>query len=280
VCLVARDVAERVADRAGVRQRGALRQVQRTRTGDRNAPGVDRLQPGEDPQRRRLAGAGRPAQRHQLAAAHRQPGQDQRVATGLRMPHPHSGGVDARNAAGRARRRVRRTGQGLVHVGDHRARVRPRVVARGHLAQRPVHLRRQQDHQQRRGEAEVAGGHPQSHLDRDQADRQRADQVQRGRGQERDAQHPQGGGAVPVGHIGHHGGLAFGPPVHAEGGEAAHHVEEVARQARVGGPAFAGPRLGGPADQRAQQRDQRQAEQRDQCRRRVDDGHRDQHERW
>jgi len=110
------------------------------------------------------------------------------------------------------------------------------VVAGGHLAQRPVDLGRQQDDQEGRAQGEMAGGHPEAGLDGDQADRQGADQVEGGRGEEGHPEHPQGGPPVPVRHLGHHRHLPVRAAVHPQRRQPAYDVEEVPGQPGVGRP--------------------------------------------
>ncbi|GAB3848154.1 hypothetical protein GCM10027610_069310 [Dactylosporangium cerinum] len=149
------------------------------------------------------------------------------------------------------------------------------MEAGGDLAQRPVRLRREQDDQQRGAQVEPAGGDPEPGLDRDQPDRQRPDQVQGGRGEERDPQHPHGRGAVPVGHPPDLRDLAAGPAEQAQRRDAAHGVKEVPGEAGAGLPAVLGAALGGPADERAEQRHERQGDQDDPGRGGVGEQHRD-----
>jgi hypothetical protein len=68
-----------------------------------------------------------------------------------------------------------------------------------------------------------------------------------------------------------------GPPEHRERRQALHGVEELPAQALQQGPLLLGAGLGVPADQRHEQRDQRQRQPHDQRRQPVGQGDRDEH---
>ena len=111
-------------------------------------------------------------------------------------------------------------------------------------AQRPVGLRREQQHGQRRLQAEVTAGQPESGDHGDQGDREGGDQLERGRGGEREPEHVAVGPAVAVGDLPDPRRLGGGAPVGDQRRQPAHDVDEVAGRAGPGA-ATAGPRAPG-----------------------------------
>jgi len=256
-------VGEEIGDRPGMRQGRPLRHVERGAVGGDRAR-VQGLEPGQSTQRRGLARPGRAGQGDDLARADDQLGQAQGVAGGAGVAYAQARRRKAGPVArGKGRRHI---GEHFVHVGDHGGGGGRGVIAGGHLAQGPVDLGRQQDDQQGRRERHMSGGHPQAGRDGEQAHRQGADQVERGRGEEGHPQDAEGGGPVAVGQLLDHGDLPGGSAEGAERGEAAYGVQKMARQAGIGRPALVSSSLRGPTDQGAQQRDQREGGQRDERR--------------
>ena len=128
----------------------------------------------------------------------------------------------------------------------------------------------------------LAAGEPDAHRDRDQRDRQGRHQLEDGRAGEGDPQGVQAGLAVALGDLADPRGLGLGAAEGHERRQAAHHVEEVARQRRHRPPLAFGPVAGREPDQGAEDGDQRQRRQHDHGARDVlggdhDDGEQRQH---
>ena len=128
---------------------------------------------------------------------------------------------------------------------------------------------RQHQDEQGRVEIEVPRNDPQADAHRDDGDADRCQQLQHERGDERD---PERGdrllavcGLAPAKPL----RLGAGASEHLKGGQADDQVGEVPRQPGLQPPAFAGPRLGGPAHEHHEHRDQRQRQHHDQRRRPV-----------
>ena len=100
---------------------------------------------------------------------------------------PSSGGPPPAGPAA-VRRRVRGAAARSLGRLERRDALGGGVELRADPAQRPVGLRRQQQHHQRGAQVEVAGGEPDADGDRHQRDRQRGDQLQHRRGGEGDPQ--------------------------------------------------------------------------------------------
>ncbi len=132
-------------------------------------------------------------------------------------------------------------------------------------ADRPVGLGRHQDGEQAGLQGHRPVGEPHADGDRDDRDRDRGEQLERGRRHEGDPQGAHGGGAVALAHLTDHLHLALGAAVADEGGQAAHDVEEVARQRRERGPLLLGLGLGGAPDQGGEERQEGEGEQHDQA---------------
>ena len=137
------------------------------------------------------------------------------------------------------------------------------VEAGSDPAQWQVALGRQEQHDERRIELEIAAGEPQADLHRDQCDRQRGDQFQRQRRQERDPQRTHRGGPVLLGDLVHRVALRLGPSEQSQCRQPLDDVEEVPAEALEHGPLAGRAALGHPADQHHEHRDQRHG-QRDQ----------------
>ena len=187
---------------------------------------------------------------------------DRRAARARRMPGP-----------GRDRRRL--LDQAEQPLGDGEP-VGARVVPGGEIPQRQVELRREHEHRQRGLEPDVAVDEAHAHRDRDERDAERRGELEHRPGEERDPERPHRGPPVVVAHLLDPLGLRLASVEGAQRRQAAHDVEEVRREQRQRLPAL--PRVPGrgAADQPHEDRDERQREQHDPGRERVDRG--DEHE--
>ncbi len=111
-------------------------------------------------------------------------------------------------------------------------------------AQRPVGLRREQQHGERDPEVDRPGRQPQPDGHRHQRDRQRGHQLEDRRRGEGDLERVDGRAAVAVGDRPDGADLRLGAPVRDQRRQAPHHVEEVARQRLQRAPLASGPGRG------------------------------------
>ena len=144
--------------------------------------------------------------------------------------------------------------------------VRTGVVVGAEGAEREVGLGREDEHEERVLEAHVPPEEAQAHGHGDKCDRHGGQQLQYQGGEEGQPQRRHGGRAVAVRHRRDRSGLRLRPSEDLEGGEPGHDVEEVAGQLLQRSHAGGGAVLGGGADERHEERDQREAD-RDQGRR-------------
>ena len=173
----------------------------------------------------------------------------------------------------------------LLGVGDARQRLgvelgedavdRLGAVGRGvelgtDPADRPVGLRGQQDGEQAGLQRHRGVGEPQADGDGDDGDRDRGEQLQGRRRHEGQLQRAHRRDPVPLAHLADDLDLALGAAVADEGGQAAHHVEEVAGQRGQRRPALLGLGLGGAPDQRGEEGQQGEGEQHDEAAEPVD----------
>ena len=224
----------------------------------------------------RLAAAGRPRDRHQPAL-----GQVEVEGCGEGRVVTDDEAVQAERGACRALRSQRlrgRAGQQRVGIGQGRGALGGCVELRSDAAQRPVGLRRQEQHGERDPEVDRPGGQPQSDGDRHQRDRQRGDELEHGGGGEGDLEGVDGRPAVAVGDRADGRHLGLGPPVRDQRRQAPHHVEEVARQRLHRAPLGPGPVAGGEADEDCEDRHERQGQRHDEPRQGVEPGDRDEGE--
>ena len=112
--------------------------------------------------------------------------------------------------------------------------VQPVLVGGGEPAQRGEELRDQQQHEQRRAGVQAAGPQFASAAQGQHHEGERRRQVERGGGQERDAQHPHGAPPQFVGSGGERHRLGLGLAVQHDGGDAADAIEEPRLQPRQG----------------------------------------------
>lgn len=134
------------------------------------------------------------------------------------------------------------------------------VVLRTDLPQRQIRLGCQHQHHQAGVEVEFTVHQPHSDTDRDQGDGDGGEEFEHEGGEKGDPQGAQRRPAVLPGDGPDRGGLGLGPAEDLQGGQALDDIEEVARQPGEQPPLAVHPRLGGPADQDHEQRDQRKGE--------------------
>ena len=176
-------------------------------------------------------------------------------------------GEDELGRAADIRHRLR-----LVGVDQPERRFRRRnavggvVVVDADLTDGQVRLRRQDQHEQRRGQVEITEDDAETDGDRDHGDAQAGEQLQHHRRQERDPQRRHGLADVRLFGALQSAGLCLGAPEDLQGGEAGDQIGEVIGQPRLDRPALLGAGFGRPADQGHEHRDQRH-------------GHRDDHRR-
>ena len=148
--------------------------------------------------------------------------------------------------------------QDLQHPPGRRRALHARVELGGDRAQRQERLGCQQQHQQRGLVPHVPVEQPQPDLDRDQGRGDGGGELEHQRGQERDPQRGHGRRPVGAGGLADHLLLRLGPAEQLERGQALDHVEEVPGERGEQPPLPPRLRLGVPADQHREQRDQRQ----------------------
>ena len=151
------------------------------------------------------------------------------------------------------------------------------VKLRGEVAEREVELGREQEHRQRSLQPDAAVDEPHADGDRDQSDPERRGQLQDGSGEERRAQRGHGRAPVLVADRRDPLGLLCAPVERAERGEPADHVEKMAREHRQRPPAGAHAPLRVAADEPHEQRHERQRQQHQPGRERVDPGDEGEH---
>ena len=127
------------------------------------------------------------------------------------------------------------------------------------LTQWEVRLRRKDQHHQRRLQPELAVDHSEADTDRHQRHRDAGQQLQRQRRQERQPQTPHRRDPVLVGHPSYGGLLRLGATEQLQCGQSTDHVGEVMRQYGECVLATSAVGLRRPADQRHEDRDQRES---------------------
>ena len=236
---------------------------------DHDRPGVGPARAAQQVEQGGLARPARPGDAHDLAGRdrEREPGEDGVAAAPGDPDLPEAQGNPARIRCGPSSARGERFELEDPERGLRGGQPVEAVVEPGtDRAQREVHLGRQDDHEQRGVQVEVAVHEAQAHGDGDERDRQRRQQLEGERGQER---HPQRGrrrDAVALGDLAQPTGLA---PRAAEGDqnvEAGDEVEEVvAEHGERAPPALHGPFRVHP-DEDHEDRDQRDGGGHDHCR--------------
>ena len=172
-------------------------------------------------------------------------------------------------------------GAGFQGVEDHAGRGDPfggGVELGGQAAGGQVGLGGQDQDGEARLQAQAAVQHPQAHGDRHHGHGDRGGEFQHQGGEEGDAQRAHGLPPVPVGQGGESGDRVAAAAEHLEGGQGAQRVEEPGTEVGEGLPAAGDARPGGPAHQGAEHGDQRQGDQDDGRRQRVQGEHPAEHE--
>ena len=141
----------------------------------------------------------------------------------------------------RTRRAVRLPGEESVGRVEARRPLGGGMELGADSAQRPVRLRREQQHDHRDAEVHRAGGQPEADADGDQRDRQGRDQLQHNRRREAQTQRLDGGPAVAVGHRADRGRLRVRSAVGDQGREPPDDVEEVPGECGQLPPLAGGP---------------------------------------
>ncbi len=239
----------------------------------RDRPGGRLDQAGEHGEHGRLAAPGRPEERGDPAL------RDDEVEV---LDGGDGPAVVGDGEAVRGERQVRHRTVVLILVLrqggeplEGRGALRGGVELRAHAAQRPVRLRGEEQHDQGGAQVEVALGQARADHDRDQRDRERGDQLEHRRGGEGQPERRQRGPAVAVGDRADHRRLRPGTAEGDQGGQPAHHVEEVARQRGHRAPLGLGTVAGRQAHQRPEDRQERQGGQHDHRGHQVLQGERD-----
>ena len=132
---------------------------------------------------------------------------------------------------------------------------------RGQVAERQVELGHQDEHGERRLEADPALGEAYAHDDGDERDPERRGQLQDRAGEERDAKRSHRRPAVLVAHLLDPRRLRMRAVERAERGQPANDVEEVVREHRERLPALACAPLRVTADEPHEDGDERQREE-------------------
>ena len=213
-------------------------------------------------QQRRLARSAAAVQRDDLAGQDLQvhPVERGHVASGVAHGEPGQSypAVAAHRGGGRPGRRQRGGGGDHVERGTGGgAPLLAGVVLRAHRPQRGEQLRRQQQHDQRGGQAEPAVVEPQPDVDGDHRNRQGGHQVEDQAGQERGAQRGHGVPAVGLAGPPHGLDLPVRAAVDPQRGQPGDQVEEVAGQPGQDLVLAAHPAPGGDPDERHEQRHER-----------------------
>ncbi|MDD7942135.1 hypothetical protein PHK61_27345 [Actinomycetospora lutea] len=273
--------AQRLAHGRGVRELGVLAEHQEPpphldRAGRRGGV-VER--PGERPQQRGLARPGRPGDDHQLAAARVERRHRRRRLPASGVPHGQVAHPDPRGARrGRPRRRrADRTGHQRVPLVQHGGGAGGVVEPRPGLAQRTVRLAGEQDRHERRVQRHRALDEPHPGAHRDQADRQRPQELQGGRRQEHHPQHPRRGHPVLLAELLDRRDRPVRATEQPQRGEARDRVEEVPGQPLPRRPLPPRPRSRRPPEQHREHRHERQRHAHDQGGRRVGERQHHQH---
>ena len=125
-------------------------------------------------------------------------------------------------------------------------------------AERTEALRGEDQHQEGRGEPDVAPDEPEAHRDRHQRDRQAGEQLEHHTREEGGPQPGHDRATALLPELVDGLDLSLVPPEQPQRGQALHHVEEVGGQVADAGPAGLGPGAGGAAHQRQEERDEGQ----------------------
>ena len=271
---------EVVAHGARQQQRPLRRQVRR---GGADRPGRGGAQPREQLQHRRLAGPAGPGQHGQAGPGRRREGQPVQGADPAGVGVGDLGEPDG--PPGRCRRTGTTGTTGLPQhpvVGQLLQHLRPvgGVVELGaDPADRPVRLGRQQDRGEPDDEVHPAVRQPQPDRHRHHRHRDRRQQLQRGRRQEGRPQRGDARPPVPLPDLAHHVHLRSRPPVGHQRRQAPHHVEEVPGQQLHRAPPALRLIARVHADERREDRQQRQRQHDDERAPRVHHHEGDQRQR-
>ncbi|GAA1252826.1 hypothetical protein GCM10009676_44760 [Prauserella halophila] len=239
--------------------------------GDLDVARVGADEAEEDGEGGALAGAARRAQPHGLPCS-----RGERLAVGgvaaaavdAQVPHPDVAAARGQGAVG---------GCGFgEHVGDAADgfdAVGAGVERGADGPQRREALGCEQEHAESDRERHVATGEAHADDDGDEGDRQGRGKFEGEGRAERDAQGAEGGAAVPVGDAADGVGLRVGAAERGEYGQGAHEFEDVGRQPGDGIARRRDAVAGVGADERAEQRQQRQGDGDEQGRGPVGDEH-------